>query len=603
MTDITRNHDDAGEANLNVTQTDNMAEEDDEEATGTVLGRDVESADCPNAGNECPPTEEEDSHSPELQDENLDEFIQTLRHHQVSRIEPNPTMSTTESTYEDPNSSPAIQNFDEIFRTVQDQQTALAHDTNHVLQVQLRINDFERARFLRRETYLTRPFGIYGLFQHLADLRLDLEWASDAAWRRLHGKPYLSWIDFDRMYNQNLVYRKVPYFTYLLVMVSTIMMIVSFWLNEWKFAPTNINPMFGPSAETLLRLGALESSRIVEDNEYYRLVAPIVLHAGIIHLVINVLAMFFIGGAVERIHGTALTGFVFLVSAIGGNIISALFTPNAISVGASGGIFAILGLALSDACANWKLIRIDDALQKRRRNNQDSTPLNDAQAHTAHQSNVSAVHCFPYKLVCLSVTLDILVNIIIGLTPFVDNFAHMGGFFYGFCFTFPALTHHSQAKFFGKISTNRKAELETHDNQNRSKDKQGSSHELAHRRRSQNCCGAVFRLLVFVASIFVFFTTLGVLIMADSSPVTVCKRCRYISCLPFPFWVENDQRWWHCDPCNIVEGQLYNQTTKPEIELVCPYGDVAIIDLAGENLDTEVLNKKLPDYCRNFCDI
>ena len=34
-----------------------------------------------------------------------------------------------------------------------------------------------------------RPWGILGLYDHLAAVRMDVEWAEDAAWRRANGEP------------------------------------------------------------------------------------------------------------------------------------------------------------------------------------------------------------------------------------------------------------------------------------------------------------------------------------------------------------------------------------------------------------------------------
>lgn len=55
--------------------------------------------------------------------------------------------------------------------------------------IQHRIRDFRLAQRKRRETYGNeRPWGILGLYDHLASIRIDLEWAEDAAWRRQHNE-------------------------------------------------------------------------------------------------------------------------------------------------------------------------------------------------------------------------------------------------------------------------------------------------------------------------------------------------------------------------------------------------------------------------------
>ena len=53
-----------------------------------------------------------------------------------------------------------------------------------------RIRDFQFARDKRRQRYgKERPVGILGLYDYLAGIRIDVEWAEDAAWRRVYGRP------------------------------------------------------------------------------------------------------------------------------------------------------------------------------------------------------------------------------------------------------------------------------------------------------------------------------------------------------------------------------------------------------------------------------
>lgn len=53
-----------------------------------------------------------------------------------------------------------------------------------------RIRDFQFAQEKRRNKYGDeKPWGILGLYDHLASIRVDVEWAEDAAWRRANGEP------------------------------------------------------------------------------------------------------------------------------------------------------------------------------------------------------------------------------------------------------------------------------------------------------------------------------------------------------------------------------------------------------------------------------
>jgi membrane associated rhomboid family serine protease len=50
-------------------------------------------------------------------------------------------------------------------------------------------------------------------------------------------------------------------------------------------------------------------------------------------------ALWYVGKAIEVIHGHFQAASAFIVPAIGGIILSAIFLPQYITVGASGGIF------------------------------------------------------------------------------------------------------------------------------------------------------------------------------------------------------------------------------------------------------------------------
>ena len=127
------------------------------------------------------------------------------------------------------------------------------------------------------------------------------------------------------------------------MITCTLTLIASIALNGWTVEPLTVNPMIGPSAQTLIRMGAKDTYLIVNNNQTWRLFTSAWLHAGLVHFVINMLALWFIGKAIEQSHGFVVTAFLFIVPAFGGTILSALFLRQYISVGASGGIFGLIG--------------------------------------------------------------------------------------------------------------------------------------------------------------------------------------------------------------------------------------------------------------------
>jgi membrane associated rhomboid family serine protease len=85
---------------------------------------------------------------------------------------------------------------------------------------------------------------------------------------------YLPWKEFiAEKKGQN----NMPVFTYTILFLCTLLLLISFALNGWTFESLSINPSLGPSPEILLRLGAKDSMLIVNEYEIWRLFTPMVL--------------------------------------------------------------------------------------------------------------------------------------------------------------------------------------------------------------------------------------------------------------------------------------------------------------------------------------
>lgn len=410
-----------------------------------------------------------------------------------------------------------------------------------------RIRDFKFAEQKRQEKYgHDRPWGILGLYDHLASIRVDLEWAEDAAWRRGNDEPYLSWQDFEKSRRKGA---NRPFFTYSVLLFCTVMLIASIGVNGWKCESLSVNPMIGPSAETLLKLGAKQSSLIVNEGEWYRLFSPMVLHAGIVHYLLNMAALWFVGAAIEKSHGVVNAAIAFIIPAVGGTILSALFLPQYISVGASGGIFGFIGMCISDIFVNWNLLFVKDGDDK------DNTR-------------------FRHGMVILWLVLDIVINCLIGLTPFVDNFTHLGGLVYGFLCGLSTIDSLSTS-FFGV---------------------------------SQDTCTKIRNNLVrfagLIVSVILIMTTTIILVQSDGA-TSPCSSCRYISCVPFPPWSED--KFWYCDDCDQVSADAKKADSTDSffdsLALTCPDGEIESIDISSEEMDQlPVIRAKLPTYCRTSCE-
>jgi len=99
----------------------------------------------------------------------------------------------------------------------------------------------------------------------------------------------------------------------------------------------------------LIGLGALPDSGQV-DHEYWRLLTAGFLHYDLTHFALNTLLLFLVGPVVERRAGAAWLLVIFLVGSVAsfaGILMKHLFWPSqGVSLGASGGLFALLGTGL-----------------------------------------------------------------------------------------------------------------------------------------------------------------------------------------------------------------------------------------------------------------
>lgn len=96
-------------------------------------------------------------------------------------------------------------------------------------------------------------------------------------------------------------------------------------------------------SHTLVRFGALFPPFVLEFNEYYRFITSIFIHIGIMHLFFNSYALYIFGRQIEGVMGHVKYLMFFLLSGIGGNIVTYFFNFDSISAGASGSLFGILG--------------------------------------------------------------------------------------------------------------------------------------------------------------------------------------------------------------------------------------------------------------------
>jgi len=83
---------------------------------------------------------------------------------------------------------------------------------------------------------------------------------------------------------------------------------------------------------------------IATQGEYWSLMTSAFLHGSFLHIAFNMYVLFVMGPTLERILGASRFAVLYLLAALGGAVVSYMFSDfSAVSVGASGAIFGVMG--------------------------------------------------------------------------------------------------------------------------------------------------------------------------------------------------------------------------------------------------------------------
>jgi membrane associated rhomboid family serine protease len=87
----------------------------------------------------------------------------------------------------------------------------------------------------------------------------------------------------------------------------------------------------------------LNAGAISDGGEWYRIITSAFLHANLIHLLFNMYALYIIGPTVERALGPVRYVIVYATALLAGSAGALIVEPDALTVGASGAIYGLLG--------------------------------------------------------------------------------------------------------------------------------------------------------------------------------------------------------------------------------------------------------------------
>lgn len=148
--------------------------------------------------------------------------------------------------------------------------------------------------------------------------------------------------------------------------------------------------------DLILAVGMKENS-LIAAGQLWRLVTPMFLHGSIAHIAFNMYALYNLGQGLERYYGSGRFLVLYFLSGFAGNVISFVFSPSP-SVGSSTAIFGLLGAEAVFLYQNRRLF-----------------------------GNVS-------NRALGQILMIAVINLLIGLSPGIDNWGHLGGLLGGVLF-------------------------------------------------------------------------------------------------------------------------------------------------------------------------
>ncbi|XP_011699179.1 PREDICTED: inactive rhomboid protein 1 [Wasmannia auropunctata] len=191
-------------------------------------------------------------------------------------------------------------------------------------------------------------------------------------------------------------------------------------------------------------------------DQFYRLFTTIFLHAGIVHLIITLLIQYFLMRDLEKLTGSLRIALIYFIGALAGNLASAIFVPYRAEVGPAGAHFALLATLV-----------------------------------------VEVLHCWPmlkHPRRALSKLILILLGLLtLGILPWIDNYAHLFGFIFGFLAAYALMPFIS----FGHYDRRRKILL-------------------------------IWACLILIVGLFALL-----LALFYNVPVYECEVCKLFNCVPF----------------------------------------------------------------------
>jgi len=169
-------------------------------------------------------------------------------------------------------------------------------------------------------------------------------------------------------------------------------------------------------------------NQFILSGEFWRFITPVLLHGTILHIALNMYALYIIGRRLERFYGHGRFLLLYLLGGFAGNVLSFVLT-SAPSLGASTAIFGLLAAEGVFIFQNRKLFGPERTRQA-----------------------------------LMNFGLILFINLTYGFMPGtnIDNMGHIGGFIGGIFFAWkggPLLQVRGQSPFFDMVNVRKSGDV------------------------------------------------------------------------------------------------------------------------------------------------
>jgi rhomboid protease GluP len=187
---------------------------------------------------------------------------------------------------------------------------------------------------------------------------------------------------------------------------------IGVYLGMWLTGGSLLDP-----GRQIIRWGG-NIGMLTLSGEYWRLVTAAFVHGGLSHIAINMWCLYSLGRLCERLFGKIETLLLYLLTGVGGAILSLAYEPTRNEVGASGAIFGLAAALLI------------------------GMKFGDLQISSGEKRSALG-----------SLVFFVMISFGLGMSGNTDNMCHLGGFISGLIIGLPMATSFSASQYGTLIRT------------------------------------------------------------------------------------------------------------------------------------------------------